>query len=87
MTENKELLSWLDRTVQRIIEPTNGRTTEYIAICIGYDDNTVQSGYIGCRSVELATAAGIIAQDGAELRMQEVEEGLDEGEDENNDKN
>lgn len=77
MTEDKELLHWLDRSVQRIIEPSRGRSAQYVAMCVGYDDGSVSSGYFGCGSVELATAAGILAQDGAALCREEAE-GMEE---------
>lgn len=83
MTEDKELLSWLDRSVQRIVEPSGGKNARYVAVCVGYDDGSVSSGYFGCGSVELATAAGILAQDGAELCREETEE-MEEAEDDEN---
>lgn len=78
MTKDKELLSWLNQAVRDVIEPENGKEAIFVAMCVGYDDSTVKSGYYGCSSVELATAAGIVAQDGAELRRLETEEESDD---------
>lgn len=83
MTEDKALLRWLNDAVKDIIQPDEGRNTKFIALCVGYDDDTVKSGYYGCSSVELATAAGIVTQDGAELRRWEAEE--EEKEEDDND--
>lgn len=76
MTENKELLSWLNDMVQKAIEPGGEREARSIAVYIEYTDGDVENGYYGSdgvSSIWLATVAGLAAQDGAELHIREVQ--------------